>query len=285
MMLAAKALLDENPDPTEDEVRWALSGNLCRCTGYQNIVKSVLWAREEDRPGNGRAEARVRRRASSHVSAGTGRDQDRRARREPQAGRGQPLHPGQGQLHRRHQAARHAAHGDPAQPAGARPDHVDRHQQGVGDPGRPPGADRRDDGPAQPGLDADALLRHPGRAGHRQGALPGPGGRVRRRRRPVHRQGRLRGDRRRVRAAAGDRQPEPGPGRGRAADPGRQGRPDRQRLLPLGGRRQGGTDRAFAEADRVSSWSCTTRARTRRRSSAAARSPTSTRPPRSSPST
>jgi carbon-monoxide dehydrogenase small subunit len=46
MMLTAKALLDENPDPTEDEVRWALSGNLCRCTGYQNIVKSVLWAAE-----------------------------------------------------------------------------------------------------------------------------------------------------------------------------------------------------------------------------------------------
>ena len=44
MMLAAKALLDANPDPTEEEVRWALSGNLCRCTGYQNIVKSVLWA-------------------------------------------------------------------------------------------------------------------------------------------------------------------------------------------------------------------------------------------------
>jgi carbon-monoxide dehydrogenase small subunit len=44
MMLTAKALLEENPNPTEDEVRWALSGNLCRCTGYQNIVKSVLWA-------------------------------------------------------------------------------------------------------------------------------------------------------------------------------------------------------------------------------------------------
>jgi len=44
MMMAAKALLSENLDPTEDEVRWALSGNLCRCTGYQNIVKSVLWA-------------------------------------------------------------------------------------------------------------------------------------------------------------------------------------------------------------------------------------------------
>jgi carbon-monoxide dehydrogenase small subunit len=47
MMLAAKALLEENPNPTEDEVRWALSGNLCRCTGYQNIVKSVLWAAEK----------------------------------------------------------------------------------------------------------------------------------------------------------------------------------------------------------------------------------------------
>ena len=44
MMLTAKALLEQNPDPTEDEVRFALSGNLCRCTGYQNIVKSVLWA-------------------------------------------------------------------------------------------------------------------------------------------------------------------------------------------------------------------------------------------------
>ncbi|HEV2935680.1 MAG TPA: (2Fe-2S)-binding protein [Streptosporangiaceae bacterium] len=44
MMMAAKALLDANPDPTEEDIRWALSGNLCRCTGYQNIVKSVLWA-------------------------------------------------------------------------------------------------------------------------------------------------------------------------------------------------------------------------------------------------
>jgi len=47
MMLAAKALLDENPNPSEEDVRWALSGNLCRCTGYQNIVKSVLWAAQK----------------------------------------------------------------------------------------------------------------------------------------------------------------------------------------------------------------------------------------------
>lgn len=46
MMLASKAMLDTNPNPTEEDVRWALSGNLCRCTGYQNIVKAVLWAAE-----------------------------------------------------------------------------------------------------------------------------------------------------------------------------------------------------------------------------------------------
>jgi carbon-monoxide dehydrogenase small subunit len=53
MMLASKALLERNPNPTEDDVRWALSGNLCRCTGYQNIVKSVLWAAEKMRAQNG----------------------------------------------------------------------------------------------------------------------------------------------------------------------------------------------------------------------------------------
>jgi aerobic carbon-monoxide dehydrogenase small subunit len=44
MMLVSAALLEQNPDPTEEEIRWALSGNICRCTGYQNIVKSVQWA-------------------------------------------------------------------------------------------------------------------------------------------------------------------------------------------------------------------------------------------------
>ena len=44
MMLVSAALLEENPDPSEEEIRWALSGNICRCTGYQNIVKAVQWA-------------------------------------------------------------------------------------------------------------------------------------------------------------------------------------------------------------------------------------------------
>ena len=44
MLLVASALLAENPDPSEEEIRWALSGNICRCTGYQNIVKAVQFA-------------------------------------------------------------------------------------------------------------------------------------------------------------------------------------------------------------------------------------------------
>jgi len=46
MILTAKALIDENPDPTEGEVREALSGNLCRCGNYQRITECVLIAAE-----------------------------------------------------------------------------------------------------------------------------------------------------------------------------------------------------------------------------------------------
>jgi carbon-monoxide dehydrogenase small subunit len=49
MMLVGNALLEENPDPTEDDIRWAISGNLCRCTGYQNIVKSIQHAADQRR--------------------------------------------------------------------------------------------------------------------------------------------------------------------------------------------------------------------------------------------
>ncbi len=50
MVMAAVSLLDEHPDPTEDEVRLGLEGNLCRCTGYHNIVKAVLKAAEDPVP-------------------------------------------------------------------------------------------------------------------------------------------------------------------------------------------------------------------------------------------
>ena len=44
MMLVGTALLEHNPDPTDDEIRWAISGNICRCTGYMNIVKAIQHA-------------------------------------------------------------------------------------------------------------------------------------------------------------------------------------------------------------------------------------------------
>ena len=46
MMLTARALLDRNPDPTDDEIRVAISGQICRCTGYATIVRSIRWAAE-----------------------------------------------------------------------------------------------------------------------------------------------------------------------------------------------------------------------------------------------
>ena len=50
-IMASKALLDENPDPTREEVKEALAGNLCRCTGYVKIVDAVLSAAEKMRQG------------------------------------------------------------------------------------------------------------------------------------------------------------------------------------------------------------------------------------------
>ncbi|MFN2132729.1 MAG: (2Fe-2S)-binding protein, partial [Anaerolineae bacterium] len=47
MILSAKALLDRNPDPSEEEIRQALAGNLCRCTGYQKIVEAIRLAASE----------------------------------------------------------------------------------------------------------------------------------------------------------------------------------------------------------------------------------------------
>ena len=51
MMMTARALLDRSPDPSEPEIREAISGQLCRCTGYENIVRSVRWAAEKQADG------------------------------------------------------------------------------------------------------------------------------------------------------------------------------------------------------------------------------------------
>ncbi|HJS29641.1 MAG TPA: (2Fe-2S)-binding protein [Anaerolineales bacterium] len=47
MMLTSVAFLEHNPNPTEEEIRWGISGNLCRCTGYVNIVKAIQYAAEK----------------------------------------------------------------------------------------------------------------------------------------------------------------------------------------------------------------------------------------------
>src|SRR3954465_5682521 len=50
MMMTARGLLDENPNPTEEEIRVAISGGICRCTGYKNIVAPIQWAAENAAP-------------------------------------------------------------------------------------------------------------------------------------------------------------------------------------------------------------------------------------------
>jgi len=81
MMLTAIALLAVNPDPSEEEIRWALSGNLCRCTGYANIVRAVQWA--------------SRKMASSTpVLTGVGALLAGYAAQNPRAPRGTQGHPG-----------------------------------------------------------------------------------------------------------------------------------------------------------------------------------------------
>jgi aerobic carbon-monoxide dehydrogenase small subunit len=48
MLMTSRALLDENPNPTDHEIRTAISGAICRCTGYKNIVAAVQWAAERE---------------------------------------------------------------------------------------------------------------------------------------------------------------------------------------------------------------------------------------------
>ena len=55
MMLVGTALLDRNPNPTEEEIRWAISGNICRCTGYMNIVKAIQHAARMREPAGAAA--------------------------------------------------------------------------------------------------------------------------------------------------------------------------------------------------------------------------------------
>ena len=83
MMMTARWLLDNNPHPTQAEVREAISGQVCRCTGYENIVRSVRWAAEHE---------------GGCASPGGDTDEPRLRAAPPQGGRA--VHPGAGDVRR-----------------------------------------------------------------------------------------------------------------------------------------------------------------------------------------
>ena len=117
MIMQSVDLLNENPHPTEEEVRVGLEGNLCRCTGYHNIVKSVLYA-----AGALRREGRCPVTATADAPA-TARD---RQGPPPQGGPAADHRPHA--LDRQPDPGRDAPHGDGAQPVRAREDPQHRHQ-------------------------------------------------------------------------------------------------------------------------------------------------------------
>ena len=190
---------------------------------------------------------------------------------------------GKGNYTRRRPPPGHGPRRDPSQPVRPRPHRVDRHVEVPRPPEGRGGRHRQGPRDPGPGLDADHLLRHAGRARGRQGSLPHAGGRLRRRTRRVLRAGRACAHRGRVRGAAGDRQRPQGARPGRAADSRRQGRSDGQPGVPDCGRpaTRPPPTACSPRPTRSSRATSSTRVRTRARWRRAAWSPTSTRRPAS----
>ena len=173
ILVAAKALLEKNPDPTEDEVRFWLAGNLCRCTGYDKIVRAVLDAAAEMR-GNEPEHAMNVVTDNKWIGKRTIRPD------------GADKVTGRAAYRRRHHHARHDLGQGAAQPASACAHQVDRHREGRGAARREGGGHRASDIVDFP-VDKAVDARHPGHAldvpqrdGAREGAVrrpPGRGGR------------------------------------------------------------------------------------------------------------
>ena len=251
MIMAASDLLARNPDPTDDEIRHGIEGNLCRCTGYQNIVAAIREA--ADPPAGG---CRPGRRARL---TGGQPDGQRRPRCPDQAGRGSPVHHRQGPLPRRHQARRDDLH----ERSSAAPTPTPTSARSTPRRGRPcpasslvlTGADIPYNPlpmawPAGGVAGIQNNINTPARAGHRQRQVDrrGRGRGDRRDGRPGGR--RARGDRRRLGAPAGRGRCREGDPAGCAAAP--RERPE-QRRLRLDGRRQGRHRRRRSRPPRSSS--------------------------------
>ena len=157
MLMTARALLDENPNPTEAEIRTAISGQICRCTGYKNIVSAVRWAAEHEAAMTSGSSATNRRREEH----GHSRDRPYRApdRLRPSEAQGRrALHPRPGHLSGRPPPARNAARRRAAQPVCARAHRLDRHLRRARASGRARGDHGQGPRDAGVGLDADDLL-------------------------------------------------------------------------------------------------------------------------------
>ncbi len=212
MMMTARALLDRNPDPTSR--RSARRSPARSAAAPATRPSSARCSGPPSTSGRGRGE-RVVTTLDEGVAAGP-EDLEHADNDQHPVGHGRMLRKedprfvrGMGQLRRRHPAPGMLHLAILRSPvAHARIVSIDISAAEAHPKVKAvvTGADARRAGP---GLDADPVQRRAGRAGHRQGALPGPGGRLRRRRGPLLRARRARADRRRVRhAAAGDRRPE-----------------------------------------------------------------------------
>ena len=257
MITRAYRLLKENPNPSEQEIRYGIAGNLCRCTGYQNIVKAVQSAAKKLAAAAGRgglssnaSQHRIHRR-NPWATCPNSRNAKKNcrawappccARRTRKFIRGQGSYiddiklPGMlfGAIVR-------------SPYAHARIKCIDK-TQGAGLPRRGGGADRRRPEAGQPALDAHAGRRRAGGAGRQEGLLPDAGSGDGAGHRPLRRRRRRRAGRGGLRRAAGHRRPEEVDGQGRADHPRGHRRQEGSRPRPahasephlhLGGRRQG----------------------------------------------
>ena len=132
VLVAAKSLLERNPNPTEEEVRYWLAGNLCRCTGYNKIIEAVLDAASEMRRSLSMASVIDHPEKELKV-VGT----------QPGAPRRRAEGDGHRPVRRRLHPARHAVGQDPALAARARAHPLHRHVEGGGAAGREGGDDLR----------------------------------------------------------------------------------------------------------------------------------------------
>ena len=146
MMMTSVALLEEKPNPTEDEIRLAISGNLCRCTGYMNIVKSIQYA----------AQKLQRRSLTGRKRHAQDKSGNRRDGSFGKAQRGCALYPREGELCRRCSASGNDLVGHRAEPLCPRQNQQHRYLQSPGHTG----SARRDHGSGsrqiQSSLDADS---------------------------------------------------------------------------------------------------------------------------------